>query len=80
MLFNVVIILQIERYFGLMDLLLSSNCPVLLTGPSGVGKSALIQVNNKLTIITLFITSLFQRIQSANYFYCKVSGKKILKL
>ncbi|XP_038044677.1 dynein heavy chain domain-containing protein 1-like [Patiria miniata] len=37
------IIPEVERYFNIIDLLLSSSCPVLLTGPPGVGKTSLMQ-------------------------------------
>ena len=41
------ICLQIDRYAYIMDLLLSSNNSVLLSGEQGCGKTALIEVNNE---------------------------------
>ena len=39
---------QLDRYFYLVDLMLSAHQPVLLVGPSGVGKSSLVQVSKVL--------------------------------
>lgn len=36
---------QVDRYFYLIDLMLSARQPVLLVGPSGVGKTSLVQVS-----------------------------------
>ena len=34
-----------DRYFYLVDLMVSTRQPVLLVGPSGIGKSSLVQVS-----------------------------------
>ena len=34
-----------DRYFYLVDLMVSTRQPVLLVGPSGIGKSTLVQVS-----------------------------------
>ena len=41
-------LVQAERYFHLLDILVGANQPVLLTGAPGIGKTALIQVRIKM--------------------------------
>lgn len=47
---------QLDRYFYLIDLMLSAHQPLLLVGPSGIGKSSLVQVCNVSSCVVFKIT------------------------
>ena len=46
--FGVCFVQQLDRYFYLIDLILSTRQPVLLVGESGIGKTSLVQVGSAL--------------------------------
>ena len=51
--------MQVDRYNYLVDVLLSAQQPVLLTGDPGVGKTCLVQVRKTQCIQNQVIWSIF---------------------